>query len=211
MNRVAQAILDFLGQVPETGEPESLEPVEKARRIANAAATRAGMTAATLALPPGPLAWLTIVPELVAVWRIQAQMVADMAAVFGRRSTLSREAMLYCLFRHMAAQATRDLVVRVGERLLVREVSTQTVQRVVQKVGVRVTQRAISKGVSRWVPLVGALGVGTYAWYDTRQVAATSQALFEQETGILKPPQGEEPPEAEGRDGRDSPYPCRHD
>jgi len=190
VNRVAEAILDFLGQIPETDEPESIDPVHKARRIANAAANRAGMAAATLALPPGPIGWLTIVPELVTVWRIQAGMVADMAAVFGRHSALSREAMLYCLFRHMAAQATRDLVVRVGERMLVRRVSTRTVQGVAQKVGVRVTQRAISKGVSRWIPLAGALGVGAYAWYDTRQVAATSLALFEQETGILE--EGEE-------------------
>jgi hypothetical protein len=47
-----------------------------------------------------------------------------------------------------------------------------------QKVGVRITQRVIEKGISRWIPILGALAVGAYAYYDTAQVAATAIELF---------------------------------
>ena len=86
--------------------------------------------------------------------------------------------MLWCLFRHTAAQAFRDLVVRMGDRVLFRRMSYTVAERVAKQIGVKISQRTFGKGVSRWLPVVGALGVGAYAYYDTGQVAATAIELF---------------------------------
>jgi hypothetical protein len=180
-SKIAEAILDFIGRIPSTDELKSDRPLDRVRSIATVAATKAAITAGSLALPPGPLGWLTILPELIAIWKIQAQMVADIAGAFGKEAFLAREQMLFCLFRHTAAQAVRDLVVRVGERVLVRRVSLRAAQAIAKKIGIRITQRAIGKGVSRWLPIVGALGVAGYAYYDTAQVAQTAIELFQQE------------------------------
>jgi hypothetical protein len=183
-NFIADAILGFVGSVPGSTEPHAEHPAARVRSIARTAATKAAMTAGGLALPPGPLAWLTIIPELVAVWKLQAQMVADIASVYGTEVQITREQMIYCLFRHTAAQAVRDLAVRVGERMLVQQVSVGALQTIAQHIGVHLTRTAIGKGVSRWLPLVGAVGVGAYAYYDTRQVARTAIELFEQAGGV---------------------------
>lgn len=183
-SRIAEAILDFVGRIPSTDELKSDEPVDRARSIAIGAAAKAAIAAGALALPPGPFGWLTVLPELVAIWKIQAQMVADIAGAFGKEAYLVREQMLYCLFRHTAAQAVRDLVVRVGGRFLVRQVTFHAAQVVAKKVGIRITQRAIGAGVSRWLPIVGALGVAGYAYYDTAQVARTAIDLFQQQLEI---------------------------
>ena len=183
-HRIGEAILDFIGRVPGTDERRIRNPAERARSIANSAAAKAALTAGSLALPPGPLGWLTILPELIAVWRIQAQMVADIAGIYGKDAALTREQMIYCLFRHAAAQAVRDLVVRVGERFLVQHVSLRVLQSVAEKVGVRISQQTIGKGISRWIPVIGALGVGAYAYYDTGQVARTAIELFRHEVEI---------------------------
>ena len=135
-------------------------------------------------MPPGPIGWLTILPELVAVWKIQAQMVADIAAIYGKKAFLTREQMLYCLFRHMAAQAVRDFVAYAGERVLFRRVTLHALQTAAKKVGIRITQRAIGKGIGRWIPVLGALGVAAYAYYDTGQVAATAIDLFQKDIEI---------------------------
>ena len=181
---IAESILDFIGHIPGTAEKKSRNPAERARAIARSAARKAAVTAGSLALPPGPLGWLTVLPELVAVWKLQTQMVADIAGVYGNKSELTREQMIYCLFRHTAAQAVRDLVVRIGERYLVRQVSVRALQSVARKIGVNITQHALGKGVSRWLPVVGAVGVGAYAYYDTGQVARTAIELFEREIEI---------------------------
>jgi hypothetical protein len=186
--KVAKSILAFIGRIPKTRQAKTYKPIDHARSIASRAATKAAITAGSLALPPGPLGWLTILPELVAVWKIQAQMVADIAGTFGKEASLTREQMLYCLFRHTAAQAVRDLVVRAGERLLVRRVSLHAVQVVANKIGVKVTERVIGKGVSRWLPIVGAVGVAGYAYYDTAQVARTTIELFQREIDVEPEP-----------------------
>jgi len=182
--RVADAILAFVGEVPESSATPSRVPAEAARSVANAAAAKAAVTAGSLALPVGPIAWLTILPELIAVWKIQARMVADIAALHGKQASLTREHMLYCLFKHSAAQAVRDLAARVGERLLVKEVSVGVIQAVARAIGIEITQQAIGRSVARWVPIAGAMGVGAYAYYDTSRVATTAIELFAQEVVV---------------------------
>ncbi len=177
-NRVTQAIIDFVSRVPDSKVASGIDPTAEARHIANRAAQRAALTAGSLALPPGPLGWLTLLPELIAIWKIQGQMVSDIAAVYGRHATLGREQMLWCLFRHTAAQAFRDLVIRMGDRLIFRRMSYGVLERVAKQVGVKLTQRTLSKGIARWLPVIGALGVGAYAYYDTGEVASTAIALF---------------------------------
>jgi hypothetical protein len=177
-HRVTQAILDFVSQIPPSRIGADADPHAAARRLGHRAAQRAALTAGSLALPPGPLGWLTVLPELIAIWRIQAQMVSDIAAAYGKQASLGREQMLWCLFRHTAAQAFRDLVIRMGDRLLFRRMSYTVVERVAKQIGVKITQRAVGKGVARWLPVVGALGVGAYAYYDTGHVAATAIELF---------------------------------
>jgi hypothetical protein len=176
--QVADAIRDFVVSIPPAREHAQAQPEERARAVSVQAARMAALTAGSLALPPGPLGWVTILPEIVAVWRIQSQMIADIAGAYGKDASLNQEQMLYCLFRHSAAQAVRDLVVRVGERVLIRQASLRTTQRMVSSIGLRVTQRSISRGISRWLPVVGAVGVGAYAYYDTQKVAETAIELF---------------------------------
>lgn len=177
-DKIAGGILKLLGEVPSSNETTSLVPERRVQTIVNRAAMKAATTAGMLALPPGPLAWLTIVPEMIGVWKIQGQMVADIAAVHGKTGGLNRQSMLYCLFRHTAAQAMRDLVARVGERFLVRRASLRTVQKVASRIGVKITQDAIRKSVSRWIPVAGATAVGLYAYKDTKKVAKTAIEFF---------------------------------
>lgn len=191
---IGETVLTFLGRVPHTDEHRAHAPLQRAQTIANGAARRAAAAAGGLALPPGPFGWLTVLPELVTVWKIQAQMVADIAGTYGKTAFLSREQMIYCLFRHSAAQAVRDLVVRVGERYLIHRISLQALHVVARAVGVRVTQQALGKSMSRVLPLIGAVGVGAYAYFDTRQVARTAIALFEHEIEVVAEQAAEETP-----------------
>ena len=152
-NRVTQAILDFVSQVPGSRIASSIHADVEAQRLGRRAAQRAALTAGSLALPPGPLGWLTLLPEMTLIWKIQGQMVSDIAAAYGRHATLGREQMLWCLFRHTAAQAFRYLVVRMGDRLVFRRMSHGIAQRVAKQVGVKLTQRTIGEGISRWLPV----------------------------------------------------------
>jgi hypothetical protein len=187
IKRLLEALARFLSEKPTTAEPKSQSPEERAREIARSAAIKAAAFSGGLALPPGPLGYVTIIPDLVGIWKIQAQMVADIAGAFGQQVYPGREQMIYCLFRHAAAQAMRDIVVQVGERILIRRPALRVIQQVLRKVGARITQRLASGAIARWLPIVGALGVGAYAYYDTGQVAKTTIDLFRHEIELEGP------------------------
>ena len=178
LDSVIDLLTDLTSRVPSSPETTRDVPAARANELTMAAASQAAATAGALALPAGPVGMLTIVPDLIAVWRIQQQLVADVAACYGKSAELRREAMMYCLFRHAAAQVVRDLVVRIGQRLLLRRASIAVIERSLQRLGVAVSQRVVGRTVSRWVPIAGAVGVGAYAFYDTLQVGRTAQQLF---------------------------------
>ncbi|MEN9435398.1 MAG: hypothetical protein RIR09_53 [Pseudomonadota bacterium] len=176
--QLSDAILEMVLSVPTSHERARTQPEDHAYKVARSASRTASVISGSLSLPPGLLGWVTVVPELVSVWRVQAQMVSDIAAIYGKHQTLGREQMLYCLFKHVSAQLFRDVVVRVGERVIVHEASMQFLQTAAKKVGVIVTRSLIRKGAARFVPLLGAVTVGAYAYYDTMQVAKTAIDLF---------------------------------
>jgi len=116
LGSVVDAIENVVSGVPESRERSVEDPDAAARRLARKAAGRAAALSGALALPPGVFGMLTVLPDLVAIWRIQAQMVADIAGLYGKEMQLTRSHMLYCLFRHAASQLARDVAVRAGER-----------------------------------------------------------------------------------------------
>lgn len=169
---------EVITAVPTTTEKRSRTPDQRSREIGGRAAAKAALIAGGLSLPTGPWGLLTVIPDLVSVWKIQAQMIVDIAGVYGKRAVLGREQMLYCLFKHAASQAVRDLVIRIGERFIITEVSLFGAQKVLQQIGITLSHRITGRVISRWLPAIGALGVGAYAFYDTAQVAKTTMELM---------------------------------
>ncbi len=150
-----------------------------AERIARSAAQKAAMLSASLALPPGPIGMLTVLPDLYVIWKLQRQMVADIFALHGRTAELTRTHMLYCLFRHLASQVARDVAVRAGQRVVIQQLSSGALKGALTTIGTNVAQRLAGTTASRWVPLAGAAAVGAYAYWDTLQVAKTARRILE--------------------------------
>jgi hypothetical protein len=179
LGRVVDAIENVVTGVPESRERSVQDPDVAARKLARKAATRAAALSGALALPPGVFGMLTVLPDLVAIWRLQAQMVADIAGLYGKDLQLTRAHMLYCLFRHAASQLTRDFAVRAGERFVIRQLSGGALRSALTTVGISVTQRVAGTAASRWLPIVGAAAVAGYAYFDTLQVAKTAVRMLE--------------------------------
>jgi hypothetical protein len=181
IDQISGVLMDVVSRIPGSDEKETGTPEARAKTLILQASCKAATVSGTLALPPGPLGMITILPDLLAIWNIQRQLVADIASVYGKSADLGRQQMIYCLFKHAAGQAVRDVVVRVGGRFLVREATLKGIQQVLRKVGISISQRAAGRALSRWLPVVGAVGIGGYAFYDTTQVGKTSIAFFERE------------------------------
>ncbi len=167
-----------IASVPKAQTIAVADPDRQAASIARKAAKRSAMLSGALALPPGPIGMLTVLPDLYLIWQTQRQMVADIFGLYGRTAELTRVHMLYCLFRHAASQVLRDVAVRTGQRMMMQQLSASALKHVVSKIGANVTRRLTGNAASRWVPLAGAAAVSAYAYWDTLQVAKTARRLL---------------------------------
>jgi hypothetical protein len=175
---IIAALERVLAEIPASVADRADLPDSAARAIARKAAKRAALLSGSLALPPGPLGFMTLLPDLYLIWQTQRQMVADIFGVYGRSAELTRTHMLYCLFRHAASHVVRDVAVRGGQRLVIRQLSGSALKSALGGVGVSVSQRLAGNAAGRWIPLAGAAAVGAYAYWDTMQVAKTAQRLL---------------------------------
>jgi uncharacterized protein (DUF697 family) len=178
LDKLFHILFKVVHEIPTSSEHETTEVLMRSRKLIAEASFKAAAISGALALPTGPLGWLTILPDLAAIWRLQAQMVADIGAVFGKQGKLTEESMLYCLFRHATAQVMRDLVTRVGQRVVVQRGSLRATENILESIGIKLVQRVARGGLWRLLPAIGALAVAAYAYYDTEQVGQTAIEFF---------------------------------
>lgn len=177
-DKLASVLFDLITDIPESLHIPLSVPEDKVARLTQQAALKAAAVSATLSVPAGFTGVLTSIPDIVAVWKIQAQLVADIAATYGKLALLSREAMVWCLFRHSAASLLRDIAVRTGSRIVVQKISTTALKAILKKVGLKISTKFIGKTVVRIIPAIGAIGNGAYTYYDTNEVGKTAAAYF---------------------------------
>ena len=188
--KVTEALMNLVLSVPTSNEADSANPEERINQIVTKAARATATISGAAALVPGPLGLLTLLPDMLSIWRVQAQMVADVAAVYGKTGTLGREQMLWCLFKHSLGHLARDLVVQVGERYIVRRRSLQLIQKVLGILGVKIAQRLLGRTLARYIPVLGAVAVARYAFADTKKVGSNARLLFSKKTAIEEENEG---------------------
>ncbi|MCF0223924.1 MAG: EcsC family protein [Fibrobacter sp.] len=177
-DQVSSLLFELITDIPESLHEMKGDPEKKVKALIDKASRKAALYSATLSIPAGFTGILASIPDIAAVWRIQAQLVSDIAATYGKFALLSREAMVWCLFRHSAAQLLRDIAVRTSSRIVIQKVSTTALQKILQKIGLQISTKLVGKIALRLIPAIGVVGNGAYTYYDTREVGKTADAYF---------------------------------
>lgn len=162
-DQIARTIELVVTQLPHTSEHNGEDPEIRCEAIIQSAAARAAASAGGFAFPLGPLAIFLILPDLMLIWKIQAQMVADIAGVFGKRQKLTPEQMVFCLFKHAAGHTVRSVAVRTGKRVLVGVGSGHILRQLITRLS---------------LPVIGAVAGSVFAYRDTVQVGKTAVESF---------------------------------
>ena len=180
-------IFNLITDIPDSLLCPNRDPDARADILIKQAALKAAAVSTSLSIPAGFTGVLTSIPDIAAVWRIQAQLVSDIACTYGKFALLSREAMVWCLFRHSAASLLRDVAVRTGSRIVVQKRSFTALQKLLQKIGVKISANFLGRIALRAIPAIGAIGNGAYTYFDTNEVGKTAKAYFKSLEGIEKP------------------------
>ncbi|MBI5882904.1 MAG: EcsC family protein [Elusimicrobia bacterium] len=172
--KLQKLLAEVVNDIPVSDKKKEADPKAAARGLTTEAARHTALLSGALALPSGPLGVLTMIPDLVAVWRRQARLVSDIAAVYGQESRLTREMMMYCLFRHVSSDAVKDIVVRTGQRVIVSQTTVVVFHRVLRVIVGDLLSMVAGRFMARWLPVIGSAAVAAYSYRDTKEVGQTA-------------------------------------
>ncbi|EMJ88211.1 hypothetical protein [Leptospira meyeri] len=161
--------------------PTIQPPDDLIRELVQNASFKSGLISATCSLPPGPLGILSILPELLFMYRIQGHLILDIAALYGKEVQVTKELLLYCLFKHGGAHVFRKIIEESSLKILIRPTTVRVFQTLLEKLGLLISKSIIRKQFARWIPIGGAVVTGTFAYYDTKRVGQTAMDLFSKE------------------------------
>ncbi len=181
MDLFLQKIVEMLSGIQNYQSPYKLvteNPDIIVEEIIKNASWKAGTISATCSLPGGAFGFLTLLPELIMIFRIQGTMIKDISCVYGKDSQLNRELLLFCLFKHGGAHIFRKFVEETGVKVLIRPTTVRAFQALLQKIGLDISKRVLRKNLTRWIPFAGAAVTGTFAFMDTKSIGDNTRVIF---------------------------------
>lgn len=137
-------------------------------------------------VPSGTAGILTVFPEVCSILKLQSRMVKDIAAVYGKEKSLSKEVILYCIFKKSGSNLFDRFIRMTASRTIVRPVSIRTFGNFLQKWSPLLAGKFFGKGISRILPLMGFAVGGASGYLDTRIVAITSMNLFSRDILVME-------------------------
>jgi hypothetical protein len=171
---------DFFSGIPQSTPPRQSADLllSRAKSRINRASLRAASLSAGLSLPAGPLGLITIIPDLVGIWKLQRDLVLDIAALCGVQAEVSRDQMLRCLLRHSASQVSRDVLVKMAARAAVERSAAAALGGLLRRLGLSLASRGAGRLAPRAIPVLGSIAAGIFAFADTKRVGEAALELF---------------------------------
>ncbi len=166
-------------------KPQELthDPVRLQSYVQRTALKTASLSAA-LSIPGGVTGVVSMVPEIAAIWRLQAQMVGSIAHAYGYEKNPGREQMIWCMFRQFGYGVVSKYVFQKGGTYVVKQMNTKVFQNAVQAIGVSVLKNQGGRAASRVIPLAGSLASGALSYRDTHRVGKNALRLYS--TGVTQ-------------------------
>ncbi|GBF51495.1 hypothetical protein LPTSP4_30330 [Leptospira ryugenii] len=187
-NSFLESLIDLFTGLEEYKSPYAptiQAPNELIQELIQNASLKCALISGTCSLPPGPLGLLSILPELLMIYRIQGQLVIDIAALLGKEVQVTKELLLYCMFKNAGAQIFRKVIEESSMRILIRPTTVRFFQSFLEKIGIMISQRMFRKQFTRWIPIGGAFLTGTLTYYDTKSIGLQAKSLFSKEIETL--------------------------
>ncbi len=151
------------------GTPE--EMTRKAARYAFMLSTGAG-------IPTGPLGLATIIPELVALTKIQINLIYKIAKYHNQEAQVNATLILFIMGNALGVVLKHALAEKMGSRIITRSLSAEGTRKLAQKIGEKISTQFFRKAAGRWIPLVLAPVFGYFSYAMTKKVGREAENLL---------------------------------
>jgi len=127
---------------------------------------------------PGPIGMATILPEVIALTRLQVNLIYRIAKHHGKQERVNKELVLLILGNAMGIAAGEVLLRRAGTNLVVKSVSSGVIKGLSRRIGARIVDRAVERAIARWIPMVTAPLFGYFSRSLTRRIGKEAERIF---------------------------------
>ena len=154
------------------------DPGEIIRPLVRKYSLQAAALSSALSALPGNLGVLSILPEIYFLIRLQSRMVKDIAILLGKESYLSKELLLYCLFKENKINIISSSIRITGTHLLIRPVTLDNLQTIFYSIVHAKSSKIVPRKNKGVLSLVSMLAGGSLSYIDTQMVGTTANAIF---------------------------------
>ena len=169
---------------------ENIEVTGTPEEMTQTASWKAFSISTAAAVPPGPFGLVTILPEIVAVTKIQMNLLYRIAKYHQQAGKVNRTLVLLIFGNALGFAVGSEFFRKVGSRLLVESAGSPGVRNIALRIGKKITTRILPKTVARWVPFVLAPIFGAFSKSMTTKIGREANKIFRQDIAIEKPGPG---------------------
>jgi len=160
--------------------PKKLPTLESVDSMISSTANLNAAISGGASLIPGPWGMAAVIPELVAVINRQLALIYDIGAAHGKQKQITKELVLAIMISGLGSSAGSLLTIQ-GSRVLVRRASLRAMQKIIALLGGKITQQALKRAVSKWLPVVGAAAMAAWTRHMTVQIGERANEIFQLE------------------------------
>lgn len=173
-NWFADLLMSFM---PNDMDIEGKTPSE----MVKSAAYKSSAVSGIATLPPGPTGFLTLLPELIAVTKIQMNLVYALAKYYNKAERLNTSIVLLIFANAVGVNAGRNLIRIHGRRVIVSVLRDTTVRELAKRVGIKITAKITSRAAGRFFSLFAAPIFATITYKSTKTIGKEAIRIFSRE------------------------------
>ncbi len=166
---------------PNSTEIEGKTPKE----LINHATWKTSTVAFIANLVPGPIGYAVIIPEILAVTKIQLNLIDAIARHYGKSAENYNTAVVYifanALGLKLGKKYLKKTATKLGTKLVVRIVRNETLKKLAQKIGLRLSARIAAGLVKIGVPFLLAPVFTIVTYKLTKKIGKEADSFFSNE------------------------------
>jgi hypothetical protein len=169
LEKILSNLLSYKDGEERDGTPD--EMIEEAGRKAFKISTALGLI-------PGPIGFVSILPEVVALTKLQINLIYRIARHYDRAEEVDKEIVLLILANVLGVAGGEALIRKAGSALVMRSANTRVVKALARKVGTHIIDTAAEKAIGRWIPFLTAPLFGYFSRSLTRKIGVEAKRLL---------------------------------
>ena len=181
--KIERTISDGVDSVVRTREehfkknPEKLPAIGSIDSMISSTANLNAAISGGASLIPGPWGMAAVIPELATVINRQLTLIYDIGTAHGKQKQITKELVLAIMISGLGSSAGSLLTIH-GSKVLVRRASLRAMQKIIALLGGKITQQALKRAVSKWLPVVGAAAMAAWTRHMTVQIGRRADQIF---------------------------------